>query len=95
MTIAGDEVAHGKPAPDPYLAAAAALGVEPGACIALEDSPTGAASARAAGMTVAGVPSVPGVSLAGDVDAEFASLEDPALWTLLGLQPPGAGGGAT
>ncbi len=95
VTVAGDEVAHGKPAPDPYLAAAAALGVAPAGCVALEDSPTGAASARAAGMTVIGVPSVPGVSLAGDVDAQFASLEDPALWELLGLQPPGAGGAAT
>lgn len=87
VTIAGDEVARGKPAPDPYLAAAAALGVPAGGCIALEDSPTGAASARAAGMTVIGVPSVPGVSLAGLVDAEVASLEDPALWARLGLQP--------
>lgn len=95
VTVAGDEVAHGKPAPDPYLAAAAALGAEPRACVALEDSPTGAASARAAGMTVAGIPSVPGVSLAGDVDAEFVSLEDPALWRLLGLQPAGAAGAAT
>ncbi len=94
-TVAGDEVEHGKPAPDPYLAAAAALGAAPAACIALEDSPTGAASARAAGMTVVGIPSVPGVSLAGDVDAEFASLEDPALWALLGLQPTGAGSAAS
>lgn len=86
-TVAGDEVAHGKPAPDPYLAAAAALGADAAGCVALEDSPTGATSARAAGMTVIGVPSVPGVSLAGIVDAEFATLEDPALWALLGLQP--------
>lgn len=85
-TIAGDEVAHGKPAPDPYLAAAAALGVPAAGCVAIEDSPTGATSARAAGMTVIGIPSVPGVSLAGLVDAEFASLEDPGLRALLGLQ---------
>jgi len=85
VTIAGDEVEHGKPAPDPYLAAAAALAVDPASCTALEDSPTGAASARAAGMRVIGVPSVPGVSLAGAVDAEFASLAEPALWSALGL----------
>lgn len=84
-TIAGDEVEHGKPAPDPYLAAAAALGVDPAACTALEDSPTGATSARAAGMRVLGVPSVPGVALADAVDAEFVSLAEPALWTELGL----------
>lgn len=86
-TIAGDEVPRGKPAPDPYLAAAAALGVAASDCIALEDSPTGAASARAAGMTVFGVPSVPGVVLDGHADAVFASLTDPALWVRLGLQP--------
>ena len=85
VTIAGDEVEHGKPSPDPYLAAAAALSVDPAACTALEDSPTGAASARAAGMRVLGVPSVPGVSLAGVVDAEFASLAEPELWSALGL----------
>jgi len=88
VTVAGDEVAHGKPAPDPYLAAAAGLGVAPPACIALEDSPTGATSARAAGMRVLGVPSIPGVELAGHVDAVHDSLEDPGLWRALGLTPP-------
>jgi len=86
-TVAGDEVARGKPAPDPYIAAAAALGAVAGDCIALEDSQTGATSARAAGMTVFGVPSVPGVVLDGHADQVFASLTDPALWVRLGLQP--------
>jgi HAD superfamily hydrolase (TIGR01509 family) len=85
VTVAGDEVPRGKPAPDPYLAAAAALEVAPGDCVALEDSPTGAASARAAGMRVIGVPSVPGVDLTGLVDASFTSLADPALRDALGL----------
>lgn len=84
-TVAGDEVAQPKPAPDPYLRAAAALGIEAAACIALEDSATGAASARAAGMFVIGVPSVPGVTLDGVADAVHRSLEDPALWARLGL----------
>jgi HAD superfamily hydrolase (TIGR01509 family) len=57
-TVAGDEVAQGKPHPDPYLAAAAALGVDPAACVAIEDSPTGIAAARAAGCFVVGVPHV-------------------------------------
>ncbi|GAA1239468.1 HAD family phosphatase [Streptomyces aureus] len=47
-----------KPAPDPYLAAAAALGVEPERCVAVEDTPTGVASAEAAGCAVLVVPSV-------------------------------------
>jgi len=47
-----------KPAPDPYLAAAAALGADPGRCVAVEDTPTGVASAEAAGCAVLAVPSV-------------------------------------
>lgn len=45
---------RGKPFPDIYLAAAKGLGVEPAACLAIEDSPTGARAALAAGMTVVG-----------------------------------------
>jgi len=57
-SITGDEVTNGKPDPDPYLAAAAALGVDPSACLAIEDSPTGVASALAAGCVTLGVPHV-------------------------------------
>jgi beta-phosphoglucomutase len=48
--VSADDVAHSKPAPDPYLAAAAALGVAPASCIAIEDSHWGLDSARTAGM---------------------------------------------
>jgi HAD superfamily hydrolase (TIGR01509 family) len=54
--ITGDDVERGKPAPDAYLAAASALGVDPTACVAIEDSPTGAQSAYAAGCAVIVVP---------------------------------------
>lgn len=54
--VCGDEVAHGKPAPDPYRRAAALLDVDPGRCLAVEDSPTGAAAAEAAGCPVLLVP---------------------------------------
>ena len=50
--VAGDEVAAGKPAPDLYLAAAAGLGLAPGACLAVEDAALGAEAAVAAGMRV-------------------------------------------
>lgn len=50
--ICGDEVPHGKPAPDPYLRAAELLDLDPRACLAVEDSPTGAAAAEAAGCAV-------------------------------------------
>lgn len=56
VVVTGDAVDNGKPHPEPYLTAAAALGVEPEACVAIEDSGTGAASAAAAGCTVLVVP---------------------------------------
>jgi HAD superfamily hydrolase (TIGR01509 family) len=54
--VTGDAVTNGKPHPEPYLRAAALLGVEPGRCLAVEDSNTGARSAEAAGCTVVVVP---------------------------------------
>jgi HAD superfamily hydrolase (TIGR01509 family) len=64
VVLSAHEVAAPKPAPDPYLEACRRLGVEAGpAVIALEDSPTGVAAARAAGLTVIGVPSIEGVAL--------------------------------
>ncbi|MFT4084326.1 MAG: HAD family phosphatase [Nocardioides sp.] len=54
--VTGDQVARGKPHPEPYLCAAEALGVPPEECLAIEDSGTGAASAQAAGCTVLVVP---------------------------------------
>jgi HAD superfamily hydrolase (TIGR01509 family) len=56
VTVVGDEVGNGKPHPEPYLAAAGALGVDPRQCVAIEDSATGAASAQAAGCHVLAVP---------------------------------------
>lgn len=54
--IAHGDYAHGKPHPAPYLAAARALGIEPSACLALEDSYNGVRSAVAAGMVTIMVP---------------------------------------
>lgn len=56
--ISGDEVRRGKPHPEPYLAAADALGVRAKDCVAVEDSPTGVRSAVAAGCRVFAVPNV-------------------------------------
>jgi HAD superfamily hydrolase (TIGR01509 family) len=64
VILSAHEVAAPKPAPDPYLEACRRLGVEPGpSVVALEDSPTGVAAARAAGLTVIGVPSIEGIAL--------------------------------
>lgn len=54
-TASGDEVEHGKPAPDVYLLAAGRLGVRPEDCLAVEDTAHGAAAAAAAGMRVLGI----------------------------------------
>jgi beta-phosphoglucomutase-like phosphatase (HAD superfamily) len=50
--ISGDDVAHGKPHPEPYLSAASLLGVRCGRCVVLEDTQAGIDSAIAAGMHV-------------------------------------------
>ena len=55
FTLAGDEVSRTKPHPEPYLAAAAALGVSPLDCVVFEDSPSGIASGEAAGCLAIGV----------------------------------------
>ena len=56
VTVSGDEVARGKPAPDIYLEAARRLGVDPQRSAAVEDSANGLRSAAAAGMVVVALP---------------------------------------
>ena len=74
-----DEVAAGKPAPDVYLLAARRLGVEPAACLVVEDSLNGVLAARAAEMAVvlipnASIPPAPGAREAATY--ELASIDD-------------------
>lgn len=76
--VTGDHIERGKPAPDPYLLAADLLGVDARSCIAIEDSPTGADSAEAAGCLVIVVPNQVAVSSAGR-RRELASLADLSL----------------
>ena len=64
VVLSAHEVAEPKPSPEPYLEACRRLRVEPGpSVVALEDSPTGVAAARAAGLTVIGIPSLEGIAL--------------------------------
>jgi len=85
VVISAHEVAAPKPAPDPYLEACRRLGVEPGpSVVALEDSPTGVAAARAAGLTVIGVPSLDGIELA-EAHEIASSLLDAAVARRLSL----------
>ena len=75
--VCGDMVSRRKPAPDPYLRAAELLGVDPAHCVAVEDSPTGIASAKAAGCHViayTGCDIVQDVSAADEVIDSFVGL---------------------
>jgi HAD superfamily hydrolase (TIGR01509 family) len=58
VIVPGDEVSRGKPHPDPYLSAMNLLGKFPINCMAIEDSPTGVASAVASGCRVVAVPHI-------------------------------------
>ena len=59
VVVDRDAVTAGKPDPEGYRLAAARLGVDPRACLVVEDTPTGAAAGRAAGATVAGLKGTP------------------------------------
>lgn len=78
-----DDVTNPKPAPDPYLRCCELLDAAPSQSVALEDSPTGVAAARAAGLYVIGVPSSPDIPLEAHHNA--ASLKDPEVRAALNL----------
>lgn len=84
VTVAGDEVAHPKPAPDIYLEACRRLGADPAASVGLEDSPVGAAAAEAAGLLVIGVPYLADMPVPG-ADLVAESLADAAVHEACGL----------
>lgn len=84
VVVTADQVAEPKPSPDVYLRACELLGASPSASIALEDSPTGVAAARAAGMFVIGIPSFPGVLL-DEADLIAPSIDDLSVRVALGL----------
>jgi HAD superfamily hydrolase (TIGR01509 family) len=75
VVVSSEEVERPKPAPDVYLEACRRLGVAPADAVALEDSPSGVAAAKAAGLTVYAVPQLPGVDVS-TADVVLASLED-------------------
>ncbi len=84
VVVTADQVAEPKPSPDVYLRACELLGAAPSRSIGLEDSPTGVAAARAAGMFVVGIPSFPGVLL-DEADLVAGSLTDPRVRAALTL----------
>jgi beta-phosphoglucomutase len=70
--VAAEDVTHGKPAPDVFLAAAGRLGVPPARCVVVEDAPAGIEAARRAGMASIGV----GPAGFAPADVVVASLEE-------------------
>jgi HAD superfamily hydrolase (TIGR01509 family) len=73
--VTSDDVERAKPAPDIYLLACERLGVAPGEALALEDSPSGVAAAKAAGLRVIGVPQYAETDLSA-ADQVVSSLEE-------------------
>jgi len=73
VRVAAEDVTAHKPAPDPFLRAAALLGTPPNACTVIEDSPTGIRAARAAGCRVLAVTSSYPAETLGEADEIFAT----------------------
>jgi HAD superfamily hydrolase (TIGR01509 family) len=73
--VTSDDVVEPKPAPDLYLLACERLGVAPSEALALEDSPSGVAAAKAAGLTCIAVPQFAETDVSA-ADRVIASLED-------------------
>jgi len=82
VLVTVDDVLNGKPAPDPFLEAAARLGVAPGQCLVVEDAPMGLEAARAAGCATLAVATT---APAGDLDADaVVGTLDEVRWTVSG-----------
>jgi HAD superfamily hydrolase (TIGR01509 family) len=77
IRVTGEQVPHGKPAPDIFLEAARRLDLSPERCLVLEDAPNGVAAAVAAGMPVIAVPNAHTAALTfPPVTARVASLHE-------------------
>lgn len=71
VVVAGADVEHGKPAPDPYLKAVEMLGVEKEDCLVIENAPMGIEAAKRAGLYCAAVPSTLGPKRLQQADLIF------------------------
>ena len=75
VLVTADDVAHGKPHPEPYLKGAERLGFDPAECLVIEDAPAGIQSARAGGMKVIGIASTYAADALVQADAVIGKLE--------------------
>jgi sugar-phosphatase len=69
VMVTADDVANGKPHPEPYLKGAQLLGVNPAECLVIEDAPAGIRAAHAAGMKVVGLTSTYAAPALSEADA--------------------------
>lgn len=76
--VTADDVTAGKPDPQPYELAAAALGVSPADCLVVEDAPAGVESGKRAGATVFAVTTTHGADALGAADCVFGTMFDVA-----------------
>jgi len=84
IVVGGDDVTHGKPAPDIFLRCAELLGVPPGRCVVIEDSANGVLAARRAGMAAIGLRSAATATLT--LEGCLAVIDGfPEAYTHLGL----------
>ncbi len=74
VLVTSDDVAHGKPHPEPYLKGAGRLGFSPADCLVIEDAPAGIESALAAGTKVVGIASTYGVDALQQANAVIRKL---------------------
>ena len=92
--VSGERVPRGKPAPDIFLAAAAALDIAPARCVVVEDAPAGVAAARAGGMRClavrrAGQRDAPGLEAADLVVDSLVQANVATFDSLLAVRPRG------
>jgi sugar-phosphatase len=76
VMVTADDVANGKPHPEPYLKGAQLLGMNPANCLVIEDAPAGICSAHAAGMKVIALASTYGAGSLSDADAVIRRLAE-------------------
>jgi mannitol-1-/sugar-/sorbitol-6-phosphatase len=80
VLVTADDVTFGKPDPEPYRRAAAALGVPVAQCVVVEDAPMGVLAAKRAGMTVLAVTTTHPAGALGQADQVFAGMADVSGW---------------
>lgn len=88
--VSGEHVAHGKPAPDIFLAAAAAVNIPPARCLVVEDAPAGVAAAKAGGMRCLAVlrpgqATAPGLEAADAIVPSLTDVDVARVDALLGV----------